>query len=215
MVRLYIIQGVKVSKAWALSWFNQLCKHTGSTDCLKWVWDVSRFVESKINVQTSESPADDSKTLVISDPIATLVWVEEKFWLCLGEVNAIWIDGQSVGHISFDMLAEDVVTVSYQMLGLRPATLDDNPEGWHDWRTYEIALSKWSFMVPGQLIQSINPTTSKTHVHIPFYLAPVSLSTPISCWSQLTLWSFCSLATWPAGHTTWCPATSSPYLPIQ
>ena len=68
-----IIQGVKVLKAWALSRFNQLCKHTGLTDCLKQVRDVSRFVESKMNDQTSEPPADDSKTLVISDPIATLV----------------------------------------------------------------------------------------------------------------------------------------------
>ena len=30
-------------------------------------------------------------------------------------------------------------------------------------------------MVPGQLIQSINPTTSKTHAHIPFYLLQSSV----------------------------------------
>lgn len=30
-------------------------------------------------------------------------------------------------------------------------------------------------MVHGQLIQSINPTTSKTHVHIPFYLLQSSV----------------------------------------
>jgi hypothetical protein len=32
-----IIQGVKFSKAWALSQFNQLCKHIGLTDHLKQV----------------------------------------------------------------------------------------------------------------------------------------------------------------------------------
>ena len=31
-------------------------------------------------------------------------------------------------------------------------------------------MAEWSFTVPGHLIQSINPTTSKTHLSIPFYL---------------------------------------------
>jgi hypothetical protein len=66
------------------------------------------------------------------------------------------------------MLAEETVTVSYQMLGLRPATLADDPDGKHDWRTYMMA--ERSFTVPGHLIQSVNPTTSKTHLSIPFYL---------------------------------------------
>jgi hypothetical protein len=122
------IQGVQVSKARALSRFNWLCKHTGSTDRLKRVQDVSRFVESRSNNQMSEPPIDDSDILVISDPITTLVRVEDKFWLCLGEVSSIRIDGQSVGHVTFDMLMEDTVTVSYQMLGLKPTTLDDDPE---------------------------------------------------------------------------------------
>jgi hypothetical protein len=167
------IQGVEVSKARALSRFNRLRKHTGSTDRLKRVQDMSRFVENKSNDQTTGPPTDDSETVVISDPIATLIRVEDKFWLCLGEVNAIRIDGQSVGHVSFDMLTEAAVIVSYQMLGLRPATLDDDPEGWHDWRTYTIG--EQSFTVPGQLIQSINPTISKTHNRFPFYLLQSSV----------------------------------------
>ena len=66
------------------------------------------------------------------------------------------------------MLPEETVTVSYQMLGLRPATLADDPDGRHDWRTY--MMPERSFTVPGRLIQSVNPTTSKTHLSIPFYL---------------------------------------------
>jgi predicted membrane channel-forming protein YqfA (hemolysin III family) len=66
------------------------------------------------------------------------------------------------------MLAEETVTISYQMLGLQPATLADDPDGQHDWRTYMMA--EWSFTVSGRLIQSVNPTTLKTHLSIPFYL---------------------------------------------
>ena len=66
------------------------------------------------------------------------------------------------------MLPEETVTVSYQVLGLRPATLADDPDGQHDWRTY--TMGEQSFTVPGRLIQSVNPTASKTHLSIPFYL---------------------------------------------
>lgn len=101
-----------------------------------------RFIKNKSKDHNSEPLPDNSETLVISDPIAMLICIEEKFWFCLGKVNAIWIDSQSVGHVSFDMLMEDVVMVSYQMLGLRPTTLDDDSEGWNNWRTYKITSSE-------------------------------------------------------------------------
>lgn len=163
-----LIQGKEVNKARALSQSNKIRKHTGSTDRLKRVQDISRFVENKASGrQSSVPPADNSETLILSDPIATLVRVENQFWLCLGEVNAIRIDGQPASYVNFDMLGEDTVTVSYQMLGLRPATFDDDSEGIHDWRSY--SMDEQSFTVPAWLIQSINPTISKTHVRIPFY----------------------------------------------
>ena len=171
-----LIQGKEVNKARALSRFNKTWnrKHTGSTDRLKRVQDISRFVEDKsIGGQSSALPAEDSETLILYDPIVTLIRVESQFWLCLGEVNAMRIDGQPVSYINFDMLGEDTVTVSYQMLGLRPATLDDDPEGIHDWRT--CSMGEHSFTVPGRLILSINPAMSKNHVQIPFYLLQSSV----------------------------------------
>lgn len=105
---------------------------------------------------------------MISDPISTLIHIYKKFWLCLGEVNGLRIDGRPVDFVSFEILPEETVTVSYQMLGLWPATLADDPDGRHDWRTYTVG--EQSFTVPGCLIQSVNPTTSKTHLSIPFYL---------------------------------------------
>ena len=85
-----------------------------------------------------------------------------------GEVNGLQIDGRPVDSVCFEMLAEETVKVSYQMLGLRPATLADDPDGQHDWRTYMMA--ERSFTVPGRLIQSVNPTISKSHLSTPFYL---------------------------------------------
>ena len=84
----------------------------------------------------------------------TLLCSKNKFWLCIGKVNGLKIDGKSVDYISHDMLFEDTATVSYQMLGLQFATLDNDPEGRHDWRTY--AMEEQSFTVPGHLIQPVN-----------------------------------------------------------
>ena len=58
------------------------------------------------------------------------------------------------------------------MMGMRPTTLADDPDGKHDWRAYTI--KEHSSTVPGRLIQSVNPTLSETHTDtasgLPFYL---------------------------------------------
>lgn len=78
------------------------------------------------------------------------------------------IDGRSVDFVSFDMLVEETVSVSYQMSGLRTSTTDDDPDRQHDWRT--CTIEERSFTVPGRLIQAVNPSISKTHTNFPFYL---------------------------------------------
>ena len=74
----------------------------------------------------------------------------------------------AVGYISLDMLSEATVMVSYQMLGLRPATSADDPELKHDWRTY--SMEEKTFLTPGKLIQSLDPALLITHTTLPFYL---------------------------------------------
>jgi len=167
------IKGAEKSKARALKDFNKYRQRAGSTDRLKRVQSIPRFIDTEKLLNSGpnyslESHVDDTEKLIMSDPISTLIRVENKFWLCLGEVNGLRMDGQPVDYINFEMLPEETVTVSYQMLGLRPATLADDPNGRHDWRTY--MMGEQSFTVPGRLIQSVNPTTSKTHLSIPFYL---------------------------------------------
>jgi len=85
------------------------------------------------------------------------------------------------------MLPEETVTVSYQMLGLRPAMLADDPDGRHDWRMY--MMGEQLFTVPGHLIQLVNPTTSKTHLSIPFYLlqSTVLVALTTSLFQSLTM----------------------------
>jgi len=145
---------------------------------LRRVQDVKRYVKDK-NFDTHfggpdpNSPADETEVVVISDPIATLLYSDKCFWICIGEVNDIKIDGDSVAFVPVNMLDEDTVTISYQMLGLRPATSHDDPDQNHDWRTY--TTQEHSFMVSGRLIQVMNPTLSVTHTDIPFFLFQSSI----------------------------------------
>ncbi len=118
--------------------------------------------------ESTTTPAENGEVLLVTDPIATVVHCENQFWLCIGEVNGLKIDGRSVGYINLDILSEDTVTVSYQILGLRPTTSDNDPELKHDWRTYSMAEK--TFVIPGRLLQPIDPALSETHQTIPFYM---------------------------------------------
>ena len=167
-----------MSKAQALSKYGRTRKFFSSTDHLKRVQEVGRYgtISTEKSNTTYDNPIDDGESgevLLITDPIATLVYSENQFWLCIGEVNGLKIDGKAVGYVSLNMLLEDTVTVSYQMLGLRPARSDDDPELKHDWRTY--SMQEQSFSVPGKLIQTINPELSVAHKTMPFYLLKSSV----------------------------------------
>ena len=89
-------------------------------------------------------PADEMKVLVISDPIAMLLYSEKCFWICIGEINNIKIDGDLAPFIPLSMLDEDIITISYQILGLCPATSNGDPDQNHNWRTY--IMQEHSFM---------------------------------------------------------------------
>jgi len=87
-----LISGTLISKAWALSGYSKSRIHAGSTDHLRRVQDIPRFESSK-KIEEMTSISDGSDVLIVSDPIATLLHCEKKFWLCIGEVNALRIDG--------------------------------------------------------------------------------------------------------------------------
>jgi len=134
-----------------------------------------------------ESEVDDSQKVIVLDPIASLLRVENDFWLCIREVSGLQIDGQPFDYVSFKMLAEETIRVSYQMLGLQPATLGNDSEGRNDWRTY--TMNEHSYTVPGRLVQSINPMTSKIPLTMPFYLlqSTVLVTLTASLFQSLTV----------------------------
>jgi len=164
-----LIKDTLISKARALSRYSKSRTHAGSTDRLRRVQDIPRFENSKkVDLEETLLAGDESDVLLISDPVATLLRSEKQFWLCIGEVNGLRVDGESVDFVSFHALMEDTVSVSYQMSGLRTTTTEDDPDGRHDWRTCKI--QERTFTVPGCLIQAVNPSISKTHTSMPFYL---------------------------------------------
>ena len=178
--RTIIINGVEVAKSRALSRYSKFRKYTSSTDRLRRVQAVERYVKNKdldahsgSPLFNSGPPTDETEILIISDPITTLLYSENCFWICVGEVNEIKIDGNFADSIPIEMLDEDTVIISYQMLGLHPTTSDDDPTQKHDWRTNTI--KERSFTVPGRLIQVVNPTISTTHTKFPFYLLQSSV----------------------------------------
>jgi hypothetical protein len=181
-----LINGTEMAKSRALARYSKFRFQASSTDRLKRVQQVERYGKNK-NLDTHiKSPVDETHILVISDPVATLLYADKCFWICIGEVNEIKVHGELEDFVPVEMLGEDTVTISYQMLGLRPATSDDDPDQKHDWRTY--AIKERSLTVPGRLIQVVNPTISTTHINIPFYLfqSSVLVALTASMFQELT-----------------------------
>jgi hypothetical protein len=127
---------------------------------LKCVQEVARFTADHATSQEmTGGPLHSSAALVVHDLIAAIVLCEGRFWICLGEVNGLKLNGQSMLLLNHSVLREETVVVSFQLLGLRPATEADNPHprsnDYFDWRTYNI--TELSFDIPGQFLEVLNP----------------------------------------------------------
>jgi len=85
------IKGITKSKARALKDFGKYQQHASSTDHLKRVQDIPRFVttEESLTLSPTCSLEDDTEKIIVSDPISTLIRIDNKFWLCLSEVNVL------------------------------------------------------------------------------------------------------------------------------
>jgi hypothetical protein len=76
--------------------------------------------------------------LLLGDPVASLLRCEDIMFLCLGEVIDIELDTVSTESIPLDILSEQTVQITFQLLELRIATEKDDPTQKHDWRTNTI-----------------------------------------------------------------------------
>ncbi|KAF8964489.1 hypothetical protein BDZ97DRAFT_1660101, partial [Flammula alnicola] len=213
-----LIGGSLISKSRALSRFSKYRVTASSTDRLRRVQAVERYIQNKATSahepRASSPPAmDEAQMLVISDPITTVLSSESKLWLCIGEVNGLKIDGESVDYVGFDMLAEGTISVSYQMLGLRPATTDDDPGLKHDWRTYR--MPERSFTVPGALVGPVNPSLSSSHTDVPWYLfeSSVLVALAASLTQELTISQLKSIPKYaPTKHFPYLEASGEYFL---
>ncbi|KAF8165869.1 hypothetical protein B0H34DRAFT_671602 [Crassisporium funariophilum] len=191
-VRMY---GKEILKAQALLDFSKFQKQVGLTDCLCRVQDIERHIQSQaVSSNMPETcletlPANEEDILILLDSMASLLSLDRQIWLCLGEVNSMKVDNRPVTRLSLGMLTEKTVTISYQILGLQPAMEDNDPEEIHDWRTYR-RMDECSFIVPGCLVQPLNPLISKSHLpgQIPWFLfqSTVLVASAASLSEQLT-----------------------------
>jgi hypothetical protein len=170
--RKVIINGKELAKSWALAQYSKYRKQVGSTDHLKQVQEIDRYAQDLGAISNIPSidnpPSPDAPVLMISNPVATLLHCDSCAWLCIGEVNGLRIDEKYAKFVPHKILQEKTVTVLYQLLRLRPATLDDDPLSLSDWRSCKI--KEHSFTVPGKLIQLINPAIATHVLHSTFYL---------------------------------------------
>jgi hypothetical protein len=176
-----MVNGEKINKARLLSRLLQNKKTTASSDRLKRYQDISRFntftaTPASRSSFTSESQ-DDELYLIIGDPIVSLLQCENKPFLSFGEVLDISLDSEVVDRIPITMLSSLTVAITYQLIHLFPTTTADDPSQNHDWRSrHSPTLDTVQNTVPGQLIQTINPTLSEPFSndditpHRPFYL---------------------------------------------
>jgi hypothetical protein len=157
------LDGIKVSKAKFLKQSFERYEKTGSTDRLRRVADGERyFSASNRSTGVLDIITDDllssHRTVTIDSTIASLLKCAGHYFLCIGEINNIFVDAESVDSIPIEYLEEKSVSISYQLLHFIPATAEDDPELKHDWRWSFRRLS--TFKVPGMLVQPINPDIS-------------------------------------------------------
>ncbi|THU95320.1 hypothetical protein K435DRAFT_859640 [Dendrothele bispora CBS 962.96] len=160
--------GAQINKASFLSSRLHAHKTSTSTDRLKRYQGVPRYNPSA-SVLGAESALGVS-SLIVSDPIVSLLRHQELIFLCFGEVLRIDAGSQSIEHISTDMLTENDVYVTFQLLELVPATTEDDSTLKHDWRSRKTA--HMTSKVRGRLVLPVNPTAviPENFEKSPFYL---------------------------------------------
>lgn len=88
--------------------------------------------------------------------------------MCVGEVTDIRLDSESVEQLAVDILLEQAVTISFQILRVIPATPEDDPTLKNDWVSGGLVRTVLS--APGRLVLPIDPLLSTRVPGKPCYL---------------------------------------------
>ncbi|KAJ7576653.1 hypothetical protein C8J56DRAFT_799841 [Mycena floridula] len=167
-------QGKMMNKNRALRLASKFRNTPGSLDRLKKYQGVDRF---NTFVESPSQPAvlvDDGSYLIINDLVASVVRCEDCLFLCLGEVTSIHVESRLKSSLPTTMLTEKSVSVTFQLLFLVAATIDDDPSQRNDWRTRR-DLQPPQVRVPGRLVQQLNPPTPLDLDGKSFYLLESSI----------------------------------------
>ena len=150
-----------MNKSRAITHHFHYAKSVSSTDRLRRIAQESRFRPGHdLNHTLSGEARLDEPSLSVLQPVATLIFCDQRLFLCIAEVNGLFLDGKFVEDIPVSILPEKISQVSYQALHLIPATVPDVPDGKYDWRSS--SLFSLSAKVPGVLVQPVNPSIA-TH----------------------------------------------------
>ncbi|KZP23239.1 hypothetical protein FIBSPDRAFT_737825, partial [Athelia psychrophila] len=168
--RTVTVNGKPMDKAreLALRYRSRYDKTAASTDRLRRVQQEDRY-KTTADAETYDIECFDGPCLSVLDPIVSLVHCEGKLFLAFGEVTNIHIQSSSIGKVPLELLPENTVRVSYQMILLAPANIEQDPSERHDWCSSR-ALPYHFKAVPGIMIQPVNPDTSTTSPGDPRYL---------------------------------------------
>ncbi|KAJ7092187.1 hypothetical protein C8R44DRAFT_554520, partial [Mycena epipterygia] len=169
----FVTVGVKsVRKTRALALMQKYGHKAGSTDRLRRVADVGRYSTTSTAAEPVEADGFDSAfgapCIMVSEPIVTLARCENKLFLCIGEVTDIRLDSESVEQLAVDILLEQAVTISFQILRLVPATPENDPTLKNDW--VSSGLVRTVLTAPGRLVLPIDPPLSTRVIGKPCYL---------------------------------------------
>ncbi|KAJ7468833.1 hypothetical protein B0H11DRAFT_1731985 [Mycena galericulata] len=140
-----------------------------STDRTRRVAGITAFNNSSPTDLITFGRPLGTPSLRLGNPIATLVECEDRVFLAVAQVNNIIFGSRETESIPLALLPDGGTKVSYQILRLIRATIDDDPSTVHDWR-WSLSFDSTFKEVPGTLIHPLNPTVSNRIPGQPTYL---------------------------------------------
>jgi len=130
------IGGITMKKSCAVAQQFRFATSANSTDRLCRVAQEGWF-KSTGSLTVPHSQGRDAHIngpkLSILQPIATVVLCEGKIFLCIAEVNGLFLENQPVNDIPIPVLSDKAAQVSYQGMHLVQASYSDDHDGKHNW----------------------------------------------------------------------------------
>ena len=165
------IGGVTMNKSHAIAQQFRYVTSASSTDRLCRVAQESRFKPgSGLGIPHSQAGEAriDGPMLFVLQPIATVVLCEGNLFLCIAEVNGLFLDHRPVDNLPLSVLSDKAAQVLYQGLRLVPASYSDDLDGKNDWRSSD--LFRFCAKVPGEIVLPINPDVTSHNICDAFLL---------------------------------------------